>query len=43
MTREIEREVTGMSGTSALPRSNGELVFESPWEAVLSASPSPSP
>ena len=32
MTREIEREVTGVSGTSALPRSNGELVFESPWE-----------
>ena len=32
MTQEIEREVTDMSGTSALPRSNGELVFESPWE-----------
>ena len=32
MTREIEREVTKMSGSSALPRSNGELVFESPWE-----------
>ena len=32
MTQEIEREVTNMSGDSALPRSNGELVFESPWE-----------
>jgi nitrile hydratase accessory protein len=32
MTQEIEREVTEMSGTSALPRSNGELVFENPWE-----------
>jgi nitrile hydratase accessory protein len=32
MTQEIEREVTDMSGASALPRSNGELVFENPWE-----------
>ena len=32
MTQEIEREITEMSGDSALPRSNGELVFESPWE-----------
>ena len=32
MTQEIEREVTEMSGSSALPRSNGELVFENPWE-----------
>ena len=32
MTQEIEREITEMSGASALPRSNGELVFESPWE-----------
>ena len=32
MTPEIERAVTDISGDSALPRSNGELVFESPWE-----------
>ena len=32
MTQEIEREVTDMSGAFALPRSNGELIFESPWE-----------
>ncbi len=32
MAQEIEREVTNMSGTSALPRSNGELIFENPWE-----------
>jgi len=32
MAEEIEREVTNMSGETALPQSNGELVFESPWE-----------
>ena len=32
MTPEIERAVTDISGDSALPRNNGELVFESPWE-----------
>ena len=25
-------EVTGMSGPAALPRRNGELVFEAPWQ-----------
>jgi len=25
-------EVTGMSGPAALPRHNGELVFEAPWQ-----------
>ena len=32
MTQELQMEVTNMSGTSALSRNNGELVFESPWE-----------
>jgi nitrile hydratase accessory protein len=32
MTNEPSQEVTGMEGTEALPRSNGELVFEAPWE-----------
>ena len=26
------REVSNMDGDAALPRSNGELVFEAPWE-----------
>jgi len=25
-------DVTGMSGPAALPRRNGELVFEAPWQ-----------
>jgi nitrile hydratase accessory protein len=25
-------EVTGMTGPAALPRRNGELVFEAPWQ-----------
>jgi len=25
-------EVAGMTGTAALPRRNGELVFEAPWQ-----------
>lgn len=28
-----ERLVADMSGTAALPRKNGELVFETPWES----------
>jgi hypothetical protein len=31
VTQNIERKVTDMSGFSALPRGNGELVF-APWE-----------
>ena len=29
----VQPEVTAMTGAEALPRSNGELVFESPWQA----------
>ena len=29
---EIEREISNMQGTTALPRSNGELIFSEPWE-----------
>jgi nitrile hydratase accessory protein len=29
---DSSQEVTGMEGEVALPRSNGELVFEAPWE-----------
>jgi nitrile hydratase accessory protein len=32
MATEPSPEVTGMEGDAALPRSNGELVFEAPWE-----------
>jgi nitrile hydratase accessory protein len=32
MTNEPSQEVTGMEGAEALPRSNGELVFDAPWE-----------
>jgi len=32
VTQNIERKVTDMSGLSALPRSNSELVFKNPWE-----------
>lgn len=28
-----ERLVAGMGGTAALPRKNGELVFDAPWES----------
>jgi nitrile hydratase accessory protein len=28
----VDPRVAGMSGTAALPRSNGELVFGAPWE-----------
>ena len=29
----VQTEVTAMTGAEALPRSNGELVFEAPWQA----------
>jgi nitrile hydratase accessory protein len=32
MTNEPSPEVTSMEGAETLPRSNGELVFEAPWE-----------
>ena len=30
---KAERLVSDMGGTAALPRKNGELVFEAPWES----------
>lgn len=30
---KAERMVSGMGGTAALPRKNGELVFDVPWES----------
>ena len=32
MTNEPSQEIANMEGAAALPRSNGELVFEAPWE-----------
>lgn len=32
MTGRAEREIAGMDGEAALPRRNGDLVFEEPWE-----------
>jgi nitrile hydratase accessory protein len=29
----VERVIANMEGAAALPRRNGELVFESPWES----------
>jgi nitrile hydratase accessory protein len=29
----VQAEVNAMAGVEALPRSNGELVFEEPWQA----------
>lgn len=29
---EADRRIGNMEGVAALPRSNGELVFEAPWE-----------
>ena len=29
---EVDREVALMRGETALPRKNGELVFEAPWQ-----------
>jgi nitrile hydratase accessory protein len=28
----VDREVASLKGPAALPRKNGELVFEAPWE-----------
>jgi nitrile hydratase accessory protein len=35
MTAEeaLDRRISNMDGAAALPRSNGELVFETPWES----------
>ncbi|MDE2997871.1 MAG: nitrile hydratase accessory protein [Gemmatimonadota bacterium] len=33
MTRRIDRRIADAKTTVALPRRNGELVFEAPWEA----------
>ena len=33
MTRGIDRRIADAETTVALPRQNGELVFEAPWEA----------
>lgn len=32
MTRPADLQISNMEGDAALPRSNGELVFEAPWE-----------
>ena len=32
MSERPGAEVTGMTGPAALPRRNGELVFEAPWQ-----------
>ena len=32
MNRPADHGVSGMTGEAALPRRNGELVFEEPWE-----------
>jgi hypothetical protein len=32
VTTGIERAVTGMQGPAALPRRNGELAFDEPWQ-----------
>ena len=29
---DVDREVAALEGTAALPRRNGELVFQAPWE-----------
>ena len=33
MNASLNHEISGMSGETALPRQNGELVFATPWEA----------
>jgi nitrile hydratase accessory protein len=30
---QLDRRISNMTGEAALPRSNGELVFDSPWES----------
>ena len=32
MTTPADRQISNMDGNAALPRSNGELTFEAPWE-----------
>ncbi len=32
MTQNLDDQIAYMPGEAALPRSNGELVFEEPWE-----------
>jgi nitrile hydratase accessory protein len=32
MSQAIERQIANMEGPAALPRKNGELVFEEPWQ-----------
>lgn len=33
MTTEADRRISLMEGEATLPRKNGELVFEAPWES----------
>lgn len=33
MSKPLESSISEMRGGAALPRENGELVFENPWEA----------
>ena len=35
--RGVSPAVAGMEGVAALPRSNGELVFEAPWQGRVLA------
>ena len=32
MSKSLDRGISSMRGDAALPRKNGELVFEEPWE-----------
>ena len=32
MTQDLDDQIAYMPGEAALPRANGELVFEEPWE-----------
>ena len=32
MTESLDRGISNMTGQQALPRKNGELVFDEPWE-----------
>jgi nitrile hydratase accessory protein len=32
MSESSDRQISNMTGAAAVPRSNGELVFEAPWE-----------
>ena len=33
MTHKIDKQITNIDESIALPRKNGELVFDAPWEA----------